>query len=124
MNPFQSIYELIGEDRIRLLTRLLYRGVSQHSNLRKLYSDDLAPAERRLFMFPLQVFGGSQNYSVERCHPRIRQRHFDWRIGPDIRDQWFSSALTFLDKLYPNLNAKELMSGKFIKVANHMINHE
>ena len=83
MNPFQSIYELIGEDQIRLLTRYFYQEVAQNQALRKLYpEEDLAPAERRLFLFLLQVFGGPQTYSEERGHPRLRQRHFDWQIGP------------------------------------------
>jgi len=125
MNPFQSIYELIGEDQIRLLTRYFYQEVTQNQALRKLYpEEDLAPAERRLFLFLLQVFGGPQTYSEERGHPRLRQRHFDWQIGPDMRDHWLNAMLTALDRLNPDQNAKELMAGYFIKVANHMINHE
>jgi|SRR5690606_4837377 len=125
MNPFQSIYELIGEDQIRLLTQYFYQEVSQNQALRKLYpEEDLAPAERRLFLFLLQVFGGPQTYSEERGHPRLRQRHFDWQIGPEMRDHWLNAMLTSLDKLDPEQNVKELMAGYFIKVANHMINHE
>jgi hemoglobin len=124
MNPFQSIYELIGEDQIRLLTKYFYRQVDENPALRKLYPEDLAPAERRLFLFLLQVFGGPQTYSEERGHPRLRQRHFDWQIGPEMRDHWLNAMLTALDQVNPEQNAKELMAGYFIKVANHMINHE
>lgn len=124
MNPFQSIYELIGEDQIRLLTRYFYEEVSQNQSLRKLYPEDLAPAEGRLFLFLLQVFGGPQTYSEERGHPRLRMRHFDWQIDAGMRDHWLNAMLTALDKLNPDPNAKELMMGYFIKVANHMINHE
>ncbi|MBN7810489.1 cyanoglobin [Algoriphagus sp. H41] len=125
MNPFQSIYELIGEDQIRLLTRYFYEEVRQIPDLRKLYPDeDLAPAERRLFLFLLQVFGGPQTYYEERGHPRLRMRHLDWQIGPEMRDHWLNAMLTALDRLGPEQNAKELMAGYFIKVANHMINHE
>ena len=124
MNPFQSIYELIGEDQIRLLTRYFYLEVSNNSALRKLYPEDLAPAERRLFLFLLQVFGGPQTYSEERGHPRLRMRHFDWEIDSSMRDHWLNAMFAALDKLNPDPNAKELMMGYFIKVANHMINHE
>jgi hemoglobin len=125
MNPFQSIYELIGEDQIRLLTRYFYEEVSENEPLRRLYpEDDLAPAERRLFLFLLQVFGGPQTYSEERGHPRLRLRHLDWQIDPAMRDHWLNAMLTALDRLDPDQNAKELMAGYFIKVANHMINHE
>ncbi len=124
MNPFQSIYELIGEDQIRLLTRYFYQEVSTNSALRKLYPEDLAPAERRLFLFLLQVFGGPQTYSEERGHPRLRMRHFDWEIDASMRDHWLNAMFTALDKLNLDPNAKELMMGYFVKVANHMINHE
>jgi hemoglobin len=124
MNPFQSIYELIGEDQIRLLTQYFYEEVSQNSELRRLYPEDLEPAERRLFLFLLQVFGGPQTYSEERGHPRLRMRHLDWKIDPNMRNHWLNAMLAALDKLDPDQNAKELMAGYFIKVANHMINHE
>lgn len=92
--------------------------------LRKLYAEDLKPAERRLFLFLLQVFGGPQTYSVERGHPRLRMRHLDWEIDPVMRDHWLNAMLTALDKLKPEQNAKELMTQYFIQVANPMINHE
>ena len=71
MNPFQSIYELIGEEKIQQLTAYFYQEVAQNPALRKLYPENLAPAERRLFLFLLQVFGGPQTYSEERGHPRF-----------------------------------------------------
>ena len=124
MNPFQSIYELIGEDQIRLLTRYFYREVDQNPALRSLYPEDMAPAERRLFLFLLQVFGGGQTYTEERGHPRLRLRHLDWQIDPAMRDHWLNAMLSALDKLDPDQNTKELIAGYFIKAANHMINHE
>lgn len=124
MNPFQSIYEAIGEDQIRKLVSYFYQEVAQNPPLRKLYPEDLKPAERRLFLFLLQVFGGPQTYSEERGHPRLRMRHFDWKIDPEMRDLWLNSMLSSLDKLNPEQNVKELMMQYFIKVANHMINHE
>lgn len=124
MNPFQSIYELIGEEKILLLVHYFYREVEKTPELRKLYPDDLEPAERRLFLFLLQVFGGPQTYSEERGHPRLRMRHFEWQIDPSMRDHWLNAMLTALDQIKPDQEVKELMMGYFIKVANHMINHE
>lgn len=124
MNPFQSVYELIGEDQIRLLVRYFYREVSTNQALRSLYPEELAPAERRLFLFLLQVFGGPQTYSEERGHPRLRLRHLEWQIDPKMRDHWMNAMLTALDQLQPEPQVKELMMGYFVKVANHMINHE
>lgn len=124
MNPSQSIYELIGEDQIRMLTRFFYEEVAQNPTLRNLYPEDLAPAERRLFLFLIQVFGGPQTYSEERGHPRLRMRHFDWQIDATMRNHWMNAMLMALDRLAPDPSAKELMMAYFIKVSNHMINHE
>ena len=124
MNPFQSVYELIGEEKIRLLTAYFYQEVSKNEELKKLYPEqDLAPAERRLFLFLLQVFGGPQTYSEERGHPRLRLRHMIWQIDDRLRDHWLNAMLTSMDKLELDPNIRELMLGYFIKVANHMINH-
>lgn len=124
MNPFQSIYDTIGEDQIQKLVGYFYTEVAGNPPLRKLYPEDLEPAERRLFLFLVQVFGGPQTYSEERGHPRLKMRHMDWEIDPSMRDHWLNAMLTALDKLNPDQNAKELMMEYFIKVANHMINHE
>lgn len=125
MNPFQSVYELIGEEKIRELTHLFYLEVKKNEELRKLYpEEDLAPAEERLFLFLLQVFGGPQTYSDQRGHPRLRMRHLNWKIDGKMRNHWLNAMLPSLDKLNLEPNVKELMMGYFIKVANHMINHE
>jgi hemoglobin len=124
MNPFQSIYDTIGEDQIHRLVGYFYQEVAKNNPLRELYPEDLKPAERRLFLFLVQVFGGPQTYSEERGHPRLKMRHLDWKIDPGMRDHWLNAMLTALDRLNPDQNAKELMMEYFIKVANHMINHE
>lgn len=125
MNPFQSVYELIGEDQIRRLTSLFYQEVKNNKALRSLYPEqDLAPAEERLSLFLLQVFGGPQTYSEQRGHPRLRMRHFKWKINAEMRNHWLNAMMTALDQLSLDPNAKELMLGYFITVANHMINHE
>ena len=124
MNPFQSIYELIGEEKIKLLVRYFYEKVESTPELRKLYPEDLEPAERRLFLFLLQVFGGPETYSEERGHPRLRMRHLEWQIDPSMRDHWLNAMLFALDQIKPEQEVKELMMGYFIKVANHMINHD
>jgi len=124
MNSFQSIYEAIGEEQIRILVKNFYMEVAQNAALRKLYPEDLEPAERRLFLFLLQVFGGPSRYSEERGHLRLRMRHFEWKIDPSMRDHWLNAMLSALDKLNPEQNTKELMMQYFVQVANHMINHE
>jgi hemoglobin len=124
MNPFQTVFELIGADQIKQLTSYFYEEVASNSALRKLYPEDLSGAEERLYLFLLQVFGGPQTYSEQRGHPRLRMRHLEWKIDSAMRNHWLNAMFTALDKLQLDPNVKELMMEYFIKVANHMINHE
>lgn len=125
MNPFQSIYEAIGEEKIQQLTHYFYQEVAQNEELRNLYpEEDLKPAERRLFLFLLQVFGGPQTYSEERGHPRLRMRHLNWKIDGKFRNHWMNAMLSAMDQIDLEPEVRELMLGYFVKVANHMVNHE
>ncbi|PZX50916.1 globin domain-containing protein [Algoriphagus chordae] len=124
MNGTQTIYELIGKEQIRLLTSYFYQEVSTNEALKKLYPEDLAPAEERLFLFLIQVFGGPETYSEQRGHPRLRMRHAKWKIDAAMRDHWMNAMLNALDQLELDPNVREAMMSYFVKAANHMINHE
>lgn len=124
MNTAQTIYDLIGEEQIRLLTKYFYQEVSKNEALKKLYPEDLAPAEERLFLFLQQVFGGPETYSEQRGHPRLRMRHAKWKIDAAMRDHWMNAMLTSLDQLDLDPNIREAMISYFVNAANHMINHE
>lgn len=123
MNTSQTIYDLIGEEQIRLLTRYFYQEVSKNETLRKLYPEDLEPAEKRLFLFLQQVFGGPETYSEQRGHPRLRMRHAKWKIDAAMRDHWMNAMLVALDQLELETTIREAMMSYFVNAANHMINH-
>ncbi|WP_186756206.1 globin domain-containing protein [Echinicola salinicaeni] len=124
MNEFQTIYQAIGEEKIKELTRYFYEGVEFNEALRSIYPEDLAPAEERLYLFLLQVFGGPTTYSEERGHPRLRMRHLQWAIDDKMRNHWLNNMLSALDRIDVDQNVKELMMSYFVKVANHMINRQ
>ena len=123
MNTSQTIYDLIGEEQIRLLTSHFYQEVQKNEALRALYPEDLVPAEKRLFLFLLQVFGGPETYSEQRGHPRLRMRHVKWKIDATMRDHWMNAMISSLDKLDLDTTIREAMMHYFAKAANHMINH-
>lgn len=124
MNEFQTVYQAIGEEKIKELTRYFYEGVESNEALRSIYPEDLAPAEERLYLFLLQVFGGPTTYSEERGHPRLRMRHLQWAIDDKMRNHWLNNMLNALDRIDVDQNVKELMMNYFVKVANHMINRQ
>jgi len=124
MHDFQTIYEEIGTEQIRELTSLFYQQVAQDPLLKPLYPEDLAPAEERLYLFLLQVFGGPQTYSERRGHPKLRLRHLQWSIGAESRDAWLNAMMKALDQSRIEASAKDKMLGYFVKVANHMVNSQ
>ncbi len=123
MNSPQTIYELIGEEQIRQLSKAFYQEVAKNDALRRLYPENLLPAEERLYLFLLQVFGGPEIYSEQRGHPRLRMRHAKWKIDSSMRDHWMNAMLVALDHLNIDPTIREAMMSYFVKAANHMINH-
>lgn len=124
MNPFQSVYDSIGESKIRKLCHYFYLNVEQNIELRKLYPEDLKPAEARLCLFLIQVFGGPSTYSEKRGHPRLRMRHLKWEIDSKMRNHWLNAMLSAMDQVNLEIHSRELMMAYFVKVAQHMINHD
>ena len=121
MNASFSIYESLGEEKIRQLVSYFYEGVVKYPELRKLYPEDLAPAEERLFWFLLHVFGGPHTYLEKRGHPMLRRRHFQWAIDGHMRNFWMDCMLQAIDRISMEPEVKEALMGYFIKVANHMV---
>ena len=85
-----SLFDSIGgEPTFRALVDAFYAGVAADPLLRPLYpEEDLEPAAQRLTLFLIQYWGGPGTYSQQRGHPRLRQRHAPFRIGPAERDAW------------------------------------
>ena len=122
MSSDQSIYEILGEEKIKNLVLHFYQYVRESPELRKLYPDDLAPAEERLFLFLVQVFGGPQTYMEVRGHPMLRKRHFQWPIDGQMRNTWLNCMFRAIDNCKIETDTREQMMAYFVKAANHMVN--
>ncbi len=81
------------------LVERFYAGVAEEPLLRPMYPDDLTEPKRHLAGFLIQYWGGSQAYSEERGHPRLRMRHVPFSIGPAERDAWYRNMLRALNSL-------------------------
>jgi hemoglobin len=76
-----------------------YEEVRVDPVLRPMYpEEDLGPAEERLRMFLEQYWGGPRTYSDRRGHPRLRMRHFPFKIGPIERDAWLRCMRIAVDE--------------------------
>ena len=91
-----------GMSFFEALVGRFYEGVATDDVLRPLYPEaDLAPATRRLTLFLVQYWGGPRTYDAERGHPRLRQRHFPFVIGPQARDRWLLHMRAALAEVAP-----------------------
>jgi hemoglobin len=96
----QDLFDRIGSAGFDQLTRVFYEGVAKDPLLKPMYpEEDLGPAERRLRMFLEQYWGGPDTYQQERGHPRLRMRHYEFKIGPQARDAWLSHMRVAVDSL-------------------------
>jgi hemoglobin len=103
-NPTQAtttFYDAVGgAQTFRRLVDAFYGGVATDPILRPLYPEaDLGPANDRLRMFLEQYWGGPGTYSEQRGHPRLRQRHAPFRVGPTERDAWIQHMRAAVDSL-------------------------
>lgn len=106
-----SFYERVGgEATFQKLTRVFYEGVKDDPILKPMYpEEDLGPAERRLRMFLEQYWGGPDAYQQERGHPRLRMRHFEFKINPAAKTAWLKHMEKAVDSLeLPPLDRAEL----------------
>jgi hemoglobin len=124
MNSLALLYSRIGEKPIQDLAHHFYQQVALKPSLRALYPEDLIGAERRLYLFLLQLFGGPVTYLEERGHPRLRMRHMQWQINPAMRDHWMNAMLLALDKVAFAQEDREALMEYFTHAANAMINHD
>lgn len=85
-----SFYQRVGGKPIfEKLAEEFYKGVKQDDLLKPMYpEEDLGAAQRRLQLFLEQYWGGPDTYQQERGHPRLRMRHFEFKINPAARDRW------------------------------------
>ena len=95
-----TVHTVVGGDEffVELVDRF-YAAVAEDPVLRPLYPEDLTDSKRWLAGFLVQYWGGSQAYSEERGHPRLRMRHMPFTIGPAERDAWFRHMIAALNSL-------------------------
>src|ERR1700679_936331 len=118
-----SIYATIGEEGFTRLVSAFYRQVPERDTLGAMYPpEDLEGAEQRLRDFLIYRFGGPQRYIEERGHPRLRARHFPFRIDRTARDRWMQLMnKAFAEAALP-AEAEQFLRAFFEQISTFMIN--
>lgn len=90
-----------GRATFEKLVRAFYEGIRTDEVLLPMYPEqpELEGAIQRLTGFLEQYWGGPTTYSEERGHPRLRQRHFPFKVNPNARDRWLTHMRAALDTL-------------------------
>jgi len=120
-----TMYDLVGgAPFFEALVARFYAGVASDPLLRPLYpEEDLGPAQARLTGFLIQYWGGPDDYSQARGHPRLRMRHNPYPIGTAARDHWLTHMRAALDAAHAPDRLKDFIWEYFERTATAMMNH-
>ena len=122
-----EIYDLIGgEETFANIVEYFYETVADDELLRPLYPEKLDMAKTKLKLFLIKKFGGPDDYTPLRGHPRMRRRHMKFDIGIPQRNRWveiMGSALekAGIDHQHP---ARATLQEYFEWMATHLINQQ
>lgn len=125
MTREMSLYEYVGGDDFFVrLADAFYDGVATDEVLLPMYPEpaDLGPARRRLALFLVQYWGGPTTYLDERGHPKLRMRHFPFRIGAVERDRWVHHMLRAVERTTDDDQVRTMLIEYFVPAAEHLRN--
>ncbi|MGB8364315.1 MAG: group II truncated hemoglobin [Rhizomicrobium sp.] len=123
-----TMFERIGGARVvDRLVEAFYRNMDrlpQAAGIRAMHALDLEPTKQVLKRYLTEWTGGPKLYSVEKGHPRLRQRHMGFPIGEAERDAWLSCMQAALDDTINDQNARQEIYTALHKLADWMRNQE
>ncbi len=118
-----NIYELVGGlPAFERLVDAFYDAVETDPVLRPLYPQSLDESRLHLALFLSQFFGGPQEYSMRRGHPRLRARHLPFVIDKRERDAWVTHMLAAIDEAGIEEPSRSHMRNYFQEAATFLIN--
>lgn len=116
--------ELGGEDGLRRLVSRFYHRMDtmpEAAGIRAMH-DDLPRAEEKLFFFLSGWTGGPSLYIEKYGHPRLRARHFPFKIGKPERDQWMICMVGAVDDCGLGEPVRSEFLHALLNLADHMRN--
>ena len=125
MTPFE---QLGGADRVRALVERFYDVMSEREPaLARLHRcDPDGKVDRgsrdRFALFLIGWLGGPQDYIEQHGHPRLRMRHFPFRIAERERDEWLWCMDRALDEHPMPDETRAFLRERFHGLADHMRN--
>lgn len=119
-------YDLLGgEPAVRQLVDRFYDlmdSAPEAVNVRALHASNLKVSREKLFKFLTGWLGGPPLYTDEYGHPRLRQRHMPFVIGPRERDEWlWCMERAMAEQEMPD-DLRAFLKQRFMQLADFMRN--
>jgi hemoglobin len=123
MHDDQALYDAVGGDApFYALVDRFYEGVETDPPLRSVYPADLTAGKQHLAWFLIQRFGGPAVFNEQRGHPRLRMRHFAFKVDRTARDSWVRHMREALEQT-PAFHAyRAMLTAYFEDSATFLIN--
>ena len=119
-------YEHLGGDAgVRSLVDRFYdliESAPEAATIRALHARSLKVAREKLYLYLTTWTGGPPLYTDKYGHPRLRMRHFPFRIGITERDEWLWCMDRALDEHDMPAETREFLRERFHGLADHMRN--
>lgn len=121
-----SMFERIGgSTTIDLLVERFYDRMDtlpEAKVIRAMHADDLTSITDVLRRYLTEWTGGPKLYSVEKGHPRLRQRHIGFAIGDAERDAWMLCMRGAMDETITDATARQDLDKALSGLADWMRN--
>ncbi|MBR0716580.1 group II truncated hemoglobin [Bradyrhizobium liaoningense] len=121
-----SIFERIGGRATidRLVDRFYERmdTLPEARTIRAMHAADLGEIKDVLKRYLTEWTGGPRLYSVEKGHPRLRQRHMHVAIGDAERDSWLLCMRGALGETVADTTARQELDQALSRLADWMRN--
>lgn len=121
-----SMFERIGGSAMidRLVDRFYDRmdTLPEAETIRAMHAADLGLIRDVLKRYLTEWTGGPKLYSVEKGHPRLRQRHIGFAIGDAERDAWLTCMRGALEETVVDAAARQELDRALSGLADWMRN--
>lgn len=124
VSMFERIGGVVAVDR---LVEAFYHRMDtlpEATTIRAMHGRDLGPIKSVLKRYLTEWTGGPKLYSVEKGHPRLRQRHMGFAIGAAERDAWLFCMRGALEETVDDTVARDELYVAMAKLADWMRNQQ
>ncbi|MEZ4922784.1 MAG: hypothetical protein R2780_06395 [Crocinitomicaceae bacterium] len=123
MENLPTIYEKLGDERLRKLLDEFYERVFQSEIIGPLFNQTQKEVIKdKQFCFLTQFLGGPLRYFEKYGNPKMRMRHLPHPIGLRERDEWLKLMYESIQTLEWEEEYKVALYNCFPQLASHMMN--